>query len=93
MYSGQYNPINLGTIIGTGPIKIEFYLYYYFVKSITLVDMTTPFKLNPATAKYLYGEVFYHTIRNCSKNISEPYYLDSDRLCHSSCPVSGYFQD
>ncbi len=45
------NKIN---IVGSGPLKIEFYLYYYFAKNLTSVD-TTYLKANPAIAKYLYG--------------------------------------
>jgi hypothetical protein len=48
-------------IQGTGPVAVSFMLYYYFAQSYSLVDAQY-YLANPATAKFLYGEVFYHAI-------------------------------
>ncbi len=54
--------------------------------------MVLPYYIdNPAKAKYLYGEVFYHAVRTCAA--PDIYYLSSDRKCYSACPATGYYQD
>ena len=94
----QYRNFLMGTnkisITGTAPIAVEFFLYYYFAESLAKVDMTLPYYIdNPAKAKYLYGEVFYHAIASCTAAAPNIYYLPADRKCYSSCPLVGYFTD
>jgi hypothetical protein len=85
------NKINIG---GTVPMAVEFFLYYYFASSLFTVDVTAPAYIdNPATAKYLYGEVFYHTIKSCASSNPDLYYQTSDRKCYSSCPTLGFSLD
>lgn len=47
---------------------------------------------NPAIAKYLYGDSFYHAIKSCD-NPAYPLYLSTDRKCYASCPATGFFAD
>lgn len=66
-------------------------MYYYFAESLYLIDLVyPPYEDNPAKAKYLYGEAFYHATKSCN-NASFPLYLQSDRKCYSSCPATGYY--
>jgi hypothetical protein len=91
----QYRNFMMGTnrisINGAAPIAVEFVLYYYFAKSLSTVDVTTPYVNNPAIAKYLHGDTFYHSIAVCAA--PDIYYLPTDRKCYSTCPTLAYFTD
>lgn len=81
------------SINNAATIGVEFWLYYYFAQSMSLVDLTTPYVKNPAIAKYLYGISFYHSIANCTPVAPDIYFNPTDRKCYSACPTLGYFQD
>lgn len=92
----QYRNFLMGTnkisITGAAPMAVEFFLYYYFAVSMAKVDAVY-YLANPAIAKYLYGETFYHAIPDCTPAAPNIYYQPSDRKCYSSCQTLGYFTD